>query len=214
MARSAPSFDQATQHLLSDAAVRVGAEYGHDATALLDHFILAAYDITHGVHSAKVYLRLLAGAGVAGLPSESTVQRAITRMRSRLSGTKNGTKNGVASGTASRGTGGSTIATTSTAPAGAAFVSEDVVRHLAKAMALLSTNIFDAGDLDVPHRSDAVSKPEDRSTVERLELEIHSLRMQVEGLRAQLMAARMALAQLLNSGLPSASSDRFRGTRL
>ncbi|VVE07472.1 hypothetical protein PIN31009_02443 [Pandoraea iniqua] len=210
MARSAPSFDQATQHLLSDAAVRVGAEYGHDATALLDHFILAAYDITHGVHSAKVYLRLLAGAGVAGLPSESTVQRAITRMRSRLSGTKNE----AASGTASRGTGGSTIATTSTAPAGAAFVSEDVVRHLAKAMALLSTNIFDAGDLEVPHRSDAVSKPEDRSTIERLELEIHSLRMQVEGLRAQLMAARMALAQLLNSGMPSASSDRFRGTRL
>ncbi|WP_087725752.1 hypothetical protein [Pandoraea sp. PE-S2T-3] len=200
MARSAPSFDQATQHLLSDAAVRVGAEYGHDATALLDHFILAAYDITHGIHSAKVYLNLLARAGVAGLPSESTVQRAITRMRSKLK------QQATASG--------STLTATSTAPTGSAFVSEDVVRHLAKAMALLSTNIFDANDLEFPHRADAKSTPEDRSAVERLELEIHSLRMQVEGLRAQLMAARMALAQLLNSGLPSASSDRFRGTRL
>ncbi|WP_157125776.1 hypothetical protein [Pandoraea norimbergensis] len=186
--------------MLSDAAARAGAEYGHDATALLDHFILAAYDITHGVHSAKVYLKLLAGAGVAGLPSESTVQRAITRMRSKLK--QHGPASAAATGAAA------------TVPTGSAFVSEDVVRHLAKAMALLSTNIFDAGDFDLPHRSDVVSKTDDHSVVERLELEIHSLRMQVEGLRAQLMAARMALAQLLNSGLPSTSSDRFRGTRL
>lgn len=158
---------------------------------MLDGFIRAAYELTHEVHSARTYLRLLAEAGVAGLPSASTVQRAISRMRATLT---------------------PKVAQATVMDREPTAVAEDAVRYLAKALTLLSNNIVNSVEFASPHRSDTVPRLEDRTVFEHLEQENRALRMEVAGLRAQLLAVQVALAQILNGGMPSPSGERPAGT--
>ena len=190
MARSAPSFDPATQKALCDAAMRLDREFGHDTKALLDRLILDTYDVTRSVHSAKTYLRLLSMAGITRQPSESTVQRAIARMRARL--------------------GPACTVPMPPATQGAVFVAEDAVHHLATALALLSTNIFDA----VETRTAVPSHPQgERLLREQLERENRALRMYVERVRAQMLSMSITLAELLNANPPCVPNDKPRGAR-